>query len=89
VVEEVLLADFTVEVLLACFFDAAFLPVLFVVVVVLVVLVAAGFEAAGAVCAKRDTPARAIVMPIPIIALIEVFIFLFSFGKLVLCSLLS
>jgi len=82
VVEAVLLVDFAV--LFACFFTPAFLLVLLVVEVVLAIfeLEAAG---AGAVCAKRDTPARASVIVIPIIA----FFIVFFLWKLMFCSLLS
>lgn len=65
--------------LFVCFFTPAFL----LAVVFVVELEVAG---AGEVCAKRDTPASAMVIVIPIIAFFIVF---FSFWKRMFCPLLS
>jgi hypothetical protein len=74
VLAEVLLVDFSLAVLLACFFAPAFL-------VLAVEVVVSTFELeAGAVCAKRDTPASAMAIVIPMIAF---FIFVFLFEALV------
>jgi hypothetical protein len=63
-----LLVDLTEDVLFACFLTPDFFAVLFTVLAEVVEAVAGAFAGAGAVCAKSDTPASAMVIVIPIIA---------------------